>query len=420
MTRAWTGSIPRVLVLMTLLAATIAALLLSNAGAAEQESDPSASALEWLRNQQLEDGGFPGFGGEADASASADAALAFAAARVDPSTVVVDDSPSVVDFLHAQTDSLAGRIGVAAKVALALSSADADAEQVLNLLSDGYDPQSGQYGASLFEHTLAVLALSAENVLIEPAALDRIIDAQAPNGGWGFNGDADDATADSNTTALAIQALVAAGVESDAIDAGVAYLLSAQAADGSFAFDLSEDPLTGDANSTALAIQALLAAGMTDDDEPVVAGLAALTTFQNPSGAFHWRSDFGTDDNFLATVQAVPALELDPLPIDPVAMEVPPSISLDDALAPAEPLAGCEFHEATSHNVCAPFDAYWRENGGLEIFGYPISEPFEQDGATVQYFERARMEWRPGAWPENNDILLGRLGAELVDILSGQ
>ena len=54
------------------------------------------------------------------------------------------------------------------------------------------------------------------------------------------------------------------------------------------------------------------------------------------------------------------------------------------------------------------------------MFGYPISEEFREvnpdDGReyTVQYFERQRFEWHPGAWPERYDVLLGRLGAQLL------
>lgn len=62
------------------------------------------------------------------------------------------------------------------------------------------------------------------------------------------------------------------------------------------------------------------------------------------------------------------------------------------------------------------FAAYWRSNGGLPVFGYPIG-PVEQatlaDGATiiVQWLERNRLE-RHTANRAPYDVLLGRLGAE--------
>ena len=39
-----------------------------------------------------------------------------------------------------------------------------------------------------------------------------------------------------------------------------------------------------------------------------------------------------------------------------------------------------------------------------------------ENGVAVQYFERTRFEHHPGAWPENFDILQGRLGAEQLGL----
>ncbi len=62
------------------------------------------------------------------------------------------------------------------------------------------------------------------------------------------------------------------------------------------------------------------------------------------------------------------------------------------------PLAACEttatsicFPE-TGHTVSGEFKAFWESRGGLITFGYPISSVFVEDGLTVQYFERARIE----------------------------
>jgi len=68
----------------------------------------------------------------------------------------------------------------------------------------------------------------------------------------------------------------------------------------------------------------------------------------------------------------------------------------------------------TGHNLGGGFGAYWKKYGGLAIFGYPISEEFQEDGLTVQYFERQRFEWHPGAWPERFDVELGLLGSEYL------
>jgi hypothetical protein len=69
----------------------------------------------------------------------------------------------------------------------------------------------------------------------------------------------------------------------------------------------------------------------------------------------------------------------------------------------------------------APFRTFFEQNGGLSVFGYPISEQFEEvnqaDGETywVQYFERQRMEWHPEESDPQYRVLLGLLGNEYRD-----
>ncbi|HVX31170.1 MAG TPA: ScyD/ScyE family protein [Nitrolancea sp.] len=75
----------------------------------------------------------------------------------------------------------------------------------------------------------------------------------------------------------------------------------------------------------------------------------------------------------------------------------------------------CTLFQATGHSLSNGFKAYWEMYGGLAVFGYPISQEFVENGATVQYFERARFEWRAGSWPERFDVQLGLLGNALVN-----
>ncbi|MCP4538352.1 MAG: hypothetical protein GY832_14545 [Chloroflexi bacterium] len=49
----------------------------------------------------------------------------------------------------------------------------------------------------------------------------------------------------------------------------------------------------------------------------------------------------------------------------------------------------------TRHVVEYSFLEHFRENGGIDTFGYPRSEFMYEDGRIVQYFQRARMEWHP-------------------------
>src|SRR5690606_40578661 len=48
--------------------------------------------------------------------------------------------------------------------------------------------------------------------------------------------------------------------------------------------------------------------------------------------------------------------------------------------------------------------------GAVHVFGFPISEEFEEGGYNVQYFERARMEWHPENAGTPYVVLLGHLG----------
>lgn len=76
----------------------------------------------------------------------------------------------------------------------------------------------------------------------------------------------------------------------------------------------------------------------------------------------------------------------------------------------------CRTFRETGKMVCGAFLNYWLINGGVTIFGYPVSNEFNEtsklDGKEylTQYFERVALEWHP----ENKapyDVLLAHLGA---------
>lgn len=72
----------------------------------------------------------------------------------------------------------------------------------------------------------------------------------------------------------------------------------------------------------------------------------------------------------------------------------------------------------TGHTLAAPLRAYWEDKGGLPVFGYPLSEAFQEKSATdgktylVQYFERNRLEYHPENKGTPNEVLLGLLGMQ--------
>ncbi len=71
---------------------------------------------------------------------------------------------------------------------------------------------------------------------------------------------------------------------------------------------------------------------------------------------------------------------------------------------------------------CAPFRSFWNANGGLALFGFPITQaqqlPSRTDGRTylTQYFERERLEYHPELRGTPYEVLLGLLGAEELRI----
>lgn len=70
-----------------------------------------------------------------------------------------------------------------------------------------------------------------------------------------------------------------------------------------------------------------------------------------------------------------------------------PSATLEEIPALSDP--NHQYFPQTGHIVSYAFLEYFRERGGVDIFGYPRSEILYEDGYYVQYFQRARMEWHP-------------------------
>jgi predicted deacylase len=81
------------------------------------------------------------------------------------------------------------------------------------------------------------------------------------------------------------------------------------------------------------------------------------------------------------------------------------------APAPADPASAPLYFEQTGHSLREAFLEFWQRYGGIDVFGYPISEEFTAtalDGQvrTMQYFERAVFAYYPG----DNSVRLEPLG----------
>ena len=74
----------------------------------------------------------------------------------------------------------------------------------------------------------------------------------------------------------------------------------------------------------------------------------------------------------------------------------------------------------TGFRPSARFIGYWQKNGGLPLFGYPITgerletSPTNGKQYIVQWFERARFEYHPEYAGTPAEVLLGLLGGQLV------
>jgi hypothetical protein len=77
---------------------------------------------------------------------------------------------------------------------------------------------------------------------------------------------------------------------------------------------------------------------------------------------------------------------------------------------PAANDPNCQYAAETGHTLCHKFRAFYLQNGGLDRFGFPITEMTIEDGWLVQYFQRARMEWHPEK-PKGQQIQLAPLGS---------
>jgi len=270
-------------------------------------------ALAWMNEQQNADGSWSGWLGP-DPGMTCDAVLAFAAAGYDPDSVTAAGSvTSAMDYLSSTASSYVNNgPDAAGKLAVAVEAAGEDAHDfggvdiVHVLTSTYYSPTLGAFGVptNTWHQAFAILGLAAAGETIPVSATQTLTGLQQSDGGWKYDlSPAPWNTTTPDSTGLALQALIAAGVppSDTSVVSGTAFLRSQQDAQGGWS----------NANSTAYAMQGLLAAGedliadwSSDDGHSPYDALAA---YQKPDGPFVWAWSW-PGDNTLATAQAVPAL----------------------------------------------------------------------------------------------------------------
>jgi hypothetical protein len=75
---------------------------------------------------------------------------------------------------------------------------------------------------------------------------------------------------------------------------------------------------------------------------------------------------------------------------------------------------GRVYFPETGHSLSGKFLEYWQRNGGLALFGYPISEPLTEGSVTAQYFQRNRFEHHPESAGTSYEVQLGLLGRDML------
>jgi hypothetical protein len=267
------------------LAAFVFITFTAPAGAAAPVTHHRADAAAgWLARQMVDGDHFEvDFGGQIfpDQGLTVDAVYAFATAKVG------DDFAGRAMRWLARPDILTGYIGdgagesfagPTAKLALAVqvrgddpsSFGGADLIARLRALQQpsGRFTDRSAFGdfSNAFSQSLAILALDRTAAGVPAAAAGFLATSRCPDGGYPVQFAQPVCTSEVDATAMAVQALLAAGRVGDA-KAGLDWLVSVQGGDGGFASTAG----VANANSTGLAGQALRA-GL----RPVAAAKATL------------------------------------------------------------------------------------------------------------------------------------------------
>lgn len=274
-------------------------------------------AISWLRMQQQPDGSFPTAFGH-PAGITLDVLQALIVAGVDPATWRgAEKGPDVLSYLVKEAEAYATSPAATGKLVAALTAAGLDV-QALNgfdaaakLASfaekDGALPEA----STLADQAWAILGLVSLRQPIAEAAVKRLLEGQNADGGWGW---AKGQPSDADSTALALEALAAAGRnrEDPVIKKALAHLKSLQGPTGAIEGWGAPNP-----SSTAYVLQALVAVGedplseawRTPNGQTLLDGLLALQTAEGGFASFEGKPDV------FSTAQAIPGLLGKPFPL---------------------------------------------------------------------------------------------------------
>lgn len=271
------------------------------------------AALTWMAPQQEEDGSYANSVG-----ATVDVALAVAAANVAPASWESESGNSLWEFLTANGLSYATSSSRAGKLALGVAAAGGDprtfvGSDLILTLTESYNPETGSFGPTNWDQAYAMLGWRAAGEPIPLTATQQLQSRVNADGGWGFAPGSD---SDVDSTALAVEALVAAGepLTSTLLGEALDYLGSTQEADGGFPYIAGAASNT---NSTGFALQGIVAAGTdpltTTWTISATTPVSYLLGMQTEDGGFAYITRTEGADLF-ATVQVLPGLVGKPFP----------------------------------------------------------------------------------------------------------
>jgi Squalene-hopene cyclase C-terminal domain len=279
-----------------LAAATLGALVLAGTAAADRATDAS----RYLIQHRADSGGFAEPGRSPSPGLTAWAILGLRAAGHCPTRsgeyLRGKPYPKATDLELRILSLDALRSGCAFRVDLS-----GQVRQLRSLRRD-----NGQIGPTVNSTIWGVLALRATGRPAGRKTRRWLLARQRPSGGWPWT---PGGAADSNDTAAAIQALVAAGVgeRSRPIDRAVRFLRRLQNRGGGFELTPGRG---SDTQSTAWAIQALIAA----DRDPGRKAFRYLRRMQRSNGSFRYNRQYVTTPVWV-TSQVLPGLVRKPFPL---------------------------------------------------------------------------------------------------------
>lgn len=284
-----------------------AAILQACTTQTSETPQPADKALSWL----LEEGD-PQTGGYESDSNSVEALLAIGANNISAADWRKNpDSASLLDYWieNGAAFSLNGA-AEAGKLAAGMSASEGCWPEFAKQPLEFYDPSTGIFDPEPGFQAWAILGTLALDQDVPDGAVEYLKSQVQPDGGWEWNAGFG---SDTNTTTFVIQTLLADGepLDSPTIENGLKYLQAAQNDDGGFTYAPGSSFGTdSDSNSSAYAIQAILAVGQDPQSDAWSKGgknaIDYLLALQLPDGSLEWQP--GNGANFLATAQAIPAL----------------------------------------------------------------------------------------------------------------